>query len=584
MISKRALAPTSRRRDSSPASAEEPKKATAFAGAGPSVKQMTNRQRLRLAFVGLAFLTAMLVVAIRFADIAAEHTDDAVAPIQRLVDAKGGASRAEIRDRNGQTLATDLQLFELYLDGRALHFDADRAEAVADIQRLFPDIDANAIRRRIDRGDTALVRRPITPQEAQSAHLLGIPGLYSAPRLDRLYPAGAATAHLLGWTSIDGVGKAGLELGREVSLSAAEAKPLDMSIDLRVQLAVRDSLGRAMRRFGARAAAAAVMDVDSGEMAALVSLPDFDPHARPTRGGDGADDPALFPRAVAGRYELGSVFKIFTWALALDAEVATPAHVYPPRRAIEVGRHTIRDEQRFTQPLSFDDAFARSSNVVAASLALQAGAEAQRGLFERLGLMTPTGLEVVEARRVAPIYSAPWSNASTATASFGHGVAATPAHLASAVARIVNGGVEVRPTLLKAEEASVEPPRRVISARTSQEMRRLMRYAVTNGTGRAADAPGYRVGGKTGTAEKLRAGGGYDEERVLATFAAAFPMDAPRYVVVVMLDEPTDLSTGEPRRGAGVTAAPVVGEIIPRIGPLLGVRPRLSEITVAGGR
>ena len=332
--------------------------------------------------------------------------------------------------------------------------------------------------------------------------------------------------------------------------------------------------------------AAVVLDARTGEIRAMASLPDYDPIDRPAP--PGANTPQesspLFNHAAQGRYELGSTFKIFTWALALEQKPALYDAVFDPPQPLEVDEYTIRDSHPFYEKLSFKDAFAKSSNVIAAQLALDAGRPAQKKLFNALGLHEPTGVEMSEARKAAPVWNQYWSDSATAATAYGHGVAATPLHLAAAMAAVVNGGVRVRPTLLKwtpNDSAPEDSQIRAISPRTSHQMRELLRYAVTNGTGKAANAPGFQVGGKTGTANKPKPGGGYYDDKVIATFAATFPSSAPEYVVVVMLDEPVDMSTGKPRRGAGATAAPVVGEMIPKIAPLLGVPMRLGARVAA---
>ncbi|MBX2855500.1 MAG: penicillin-binding protein 2 [Rhodobacteraceae bacterium] len=541
-----------------------------------------KRARRRMALVALVFLASMAAVATRFADLATRDQGlTAAAPQSGGGNSQAARARASILDRNGLTLAADIRTYELYLDAAQLHFADEREEALHALSGLFPDFNPEAVRERTHRGKTVLIKRPISPAAAQAAHNLGIPGVYYVPRVDRVYPAGRDMAHLLGWTNLQNTGMAGLELGMEGRLSVEGAAALELSVDLRVQRAALESLNAGMARTGASAGAAVVLNARNGEIRAMASLPDYNPIDRPAPPAANAPQEAspLFNHAAQGRYELGSTFKMFTWALALEQTPSVKDKVFDPPKPLEVDKHVIRDSHPFYQKLSFQDAFAKSSNVIAAQLALDAGRPAQKKLFNALGLHEPTGVELGEARRAAPVWNEYWSDSATAATAFGHGVAATPLHLAAAMAAIVNGGVRVRPTLLKRDpqaDDSEELQIRAISPRTSHQMRDLLRYVVTNGTGKAADAPGFQVGGKTGTANKPKPGGGYYDDKVLATFAAAFPMGAPEYVVVVMLDEPVDMSTGKPRRGAGATAAPVVKDMIPKIAPLLGVPMQLE--------
>ncbi|MEO1291761.1 MAG: penicillin-binding protein 2 [Pseudomonadota bacterium] len=486
------------------------------------------------------------------------------------------AQRRRIVDRHGVTLATNLKTFELYFDADLQPHAEDRREAAAAIARRFPGLDQRQLAEKFLAGGTSLVTRPATPRQVQAARDLGLPGMYARERFDRIFPMGRETVHLLGKIGIDGDGLAGIEAALDETLSEESEHPLRLSLDLRAQRAVREELANGIAAFKAKAGSAIVLDAKTGEIAALVSLPDYDPTdpPKPPATWEEAEQSPLYSRAVAGRYELGSVFKVFTWALALEAEVALPHDTFPAPKPFRVAGHVIRDDHPIRQPVSFGEAFARSSNIVAASLALNAGRPAQFDMFEALGLHVETSVELAEARGKAPFWHEPWTRSTTAATAYGHAVAVTPLHLASAVASIINGGTRVSPTLLlRDEEAETSPPARVVSTETSAVLRDLMRMVVTDGTGRRAAVVGLDVGGKTGTAEKPAPSGGYYDDRVMASFVAAFPMEDPAYVVLVTLDEPVEETQSLPRRSAGLTAAPVTGAVIRRVAPLLGVVP-----------
>lgn len=537
-------------------------------------RAVTRTALRRLAVLSLAFAVAMGAVAYRFGELAAKHDPDfepdrrtVAAPRQKLKE------RVEIADRHGAPLAIGVRAYALSYEPPKSLFPDEAAEAAERLAAALPGLDEASLARRFALGRHTLVKRPATPDEVQTAHDLGLPGLYFTPRIERVTVGGRAFSHLLGSVNVDGRGVSGVEGALEHRLEARSAPgaPLRLTVDARAQRQTRAALAEAVAATGAQAGAAVILDADSGAVRALVSLPDFDPARAPVRGSSDGADNALFSRAVAGRYELGSTFKIFTWALALEAGAARPDESFGRPEPLPVGRFTVSDPYPIPGEVTFARGFAKSSNIVAAQLALRVGRERQQAFFRSLGLAEPTGVELVEAQGVKPLWSAHWGRTTTATAAYGHGIAATPLHLAAAVATVVNGGWRVRPTLLEPGPEALTRRPRALSADTSHALRGLMRLAVTDGTGRAADVPGLHVGGKTGTADKPDPSGGYYEDRVIAAFAAAYPIQDPRYVVVVMLDEAED---AEGRRGASRTAAPAAAAIIARTAPLLGVAPR----------
>ena len=542
----------------------------------PPKEAVKGPQSWRLAFLAAVFIGGMVLAVAELGKKASVYRPPPIAAEPIRPDDRNKRERARIVDRNGQALAESVRTYALYLDLSLLDPD-DHPEAAETIAAAFDDLSTEALRRKFRAGGTPRIKMPLTPIEAQRAHDLGIPGLYLRERSDRVYFAGNATSHLLGWTRRNDIGansgEAGVEGGLNKNLTEAANQPVSLSIDLRMQLAVREILAAGVKRTAAKGGSAVVLDPDTGEVLAMTSLPDFDPHDRKiiARGG-GADSP-VFHRAVSGRYELGSVMKIVTWALALETGAGAMFDVYPPPKPFKVSGRTIRDDHKMGR-LSFSMAFAKSSNIIAAQLALKSGRPAQHKLFEELGLHAAPSIALAEARKSAPIWTSPWRDAATASTAYGHGVALSPLQMGEIAATIIGDGKRVRATILRVDEKTVTTePKQVIKPETSRKMRDLMRLAVTDGTGKNVDVPGLEVGGKTGTAVKPDQKGGYYRQRVISTFVAGFPMSRPKAVVVVMLDEPSVTVKGKARRSAFYTAAPVAREIIERIAPLLGVSP-----------
>ena len=545
--------------------------------AAPAETRSGRSGARRLGLLGLVFLASMAAVGLRMADLAMKK-QAAVSETETAQEksAPPPSRRLEIVDRNGLPLALTVPTYELYLDTSLLRSDADRDYAVERLAAEFEDLDEAGLREKIAKGGTRLLRRPMGPRDAQAAHDLGIPAVYTRERFDRVYPAGRRLAHVLGYVNIDGDGAAGLEAALDTRLKGGGGpgdEPVRLSVDLRVQNTLHESLSRAMKAFEAKAAAGLVMSARTGEILAMVSLPDFDPSERPDQDEIALkDDSRFFHRAAQGLYELGSTFKIFTWALAFETGIAEPDDVLPAPKSFTVSGRKIHDLHPIRKPVTVAEGFAKSSNIVAAQLALEAGAPAQRRMFKSLGLTSPVDVEVVEARAGAPRWDEHWTDATTAATAYGHGVSVTPLHLATAVATVVNRGRRVRPTLL-ALDAPPPDGGVVLSPRSSQLMLRLMRKVVADGSG-GADVPGLGVAGKTGTGNKpdLK-NGGYLQDKVVASFVAAFPSHDPQYVVLITLDEAEDRSGATPVRLASRTAAPVAGEVIARIAPILGVAP-----------
>ena len=540
-----------------------------------------QRAESRLIVLALMFFVAFTVIGARMGLLAASRPVEvqAAAPAD---DAISGF-RADITDRAGRLLATNVATNALYAQPPLM---VDPVRAAAGLAAIFPDEDAETLLRRFSEPGRRFIwlRRQLSPEQVQAVHDIGEPGLLFGPREMRLYPNGTLAAHVLGGArfgregvrAAEVIGTAGIERALDDALRAEGAGPLRLSLDLSVQAATEEVLATGMTLLNARGATAVVMDIHSGEIVALASLPTFDPNDRPAPpvSGDPADSP-LFNRAVQGLYELGSTFKVFAVAQALELGLVTPATMIDTTSPMTWGRFRISDFHNLGPQLSVTDVIVESSNVGTARIAAEIGAARQRDFLGRLGLLAPTALELVEAPGAKPLLPANWSEISTMTIAYGHGLSTSPLHLAAAYASVLNGGTLVRPTLV-AGAGNPAPGPRVVSEATSATLRGMLRQVVTRGTASFAEVPGSAVGGKTGTADKARPTGGYYDDRVIATFAGIFPSDAPRYVVVVTLDEPVETSGSVPRRTAGWTAVPVAAEVIGRIGPLLGVRPQIA--------
>jgi cell division protein FtsI (penicillin-binding protein 3) len=395
-------------------------------------------------------------------------------------------------------------------------------------------------------------------------------------------------AHVLGGASFgregvhsaEVIGTAGVEKYFDDFLRdpANGGAPLELSIDLSVQAATREVLYGGMRLMNAKGATAVLMEASSGEIVSMVSLPDFDPNKRPQvlTEGDASDSP-LFNRAVQGVYELGSTFKIFATAQALETKLVNPSTMVDTSGPLKWGKFKIRDFHNYGPKLSVTDVIVESSNIGTARLAMQIGAPRQQEFLRTLGFMDATPVELTEAAGAKPLLPPKWSELSAMTISYGHGLSASPLHLATAYASLLNGGTRVKPTLLKNAKQSVGP--RVVSEQTSKQSRDMLRQVVKRGTASFGEVEGYAVGGKTGSADKPKPRGGYYDDKVIATFASVFPADKPKYVLIVTLDEPSIYTLGETRRTAGWTAVPVAAELITRVAPLLGLRPEQESET-----
>lgn len=553
-------------------------------------EEMRDKARLRaegrLLMLGVLFLSAVLVIGGRMAVIAATEVE---APRAAMISEPIIGHRAEIVDRNGRVLAMNIDTHAVYAQPPQM---IDPARVARELAQIFPELSEERLLRDFT-GERRFVwvRRQVSPEQMQAVHDIGDPGLLFGPREMRLYPNGALAAHILGGASYgregvnsaEVIGVAGVERFFEDALRNPDrTAPLVLSIDLTVQAAMEEVLQGGMGLMNAKGASAIIMDVHTGEIMAMASLPDFDPNNRPRvpTAGDQADSP-LFNRALQGVYELGSVFKIFPVAQALELGLVDPYTQIDTRGPMTWGRFRIRDFRNYGPSLSVEDVFIKSSNIGTARIALQIGIARQRDFLERLGFLAPTGIEMIEAPTGAPLVPRNWSELSLLTISYGHGLSSSPLHLAQGYAAMANGGTRVDATLLRRDEPQMGE--RIISEAVSRRINQMMRDVVTRGTASLGEVRGYEVGGKTGTADKPRtAGGGYYRDKVIATFAGVFPASDPQYVFVVTLDEPVETSGTEPRRTAGWTAVPVAAEMVRRTAPLLGLRPQVEVARLDG--
>ena len=541
-----------------------------------------NRAEGRLLFMGLAFFAAFTVIGARMALLAGTEPME---PRSAGPGAEILTQRADITDRNGRVLATNLSTNALYAQPRDM---VDPKGSALKLAEIFPDLSAEDLERRFTDGRSFLwVRKVLSPEQQQAVHDIGDPGLLFGPRDMRLYPNGALAAHILGGASFGAegvasaevIGTAGIEKALDARLRdpAQVATPLVLSIDLTVQAAVEEVLDIGMKMMNAKGAAAVLMDVHTGEVLALASLPDFDPNERPQPilKGDPGDSP-LFNRAVQGVYELGSTFKIFAAAQAMELGIVNPETMVDANAPMIWGKFRINEFEghNYGPLLSVSDVIAKSSNVGTAHIALLIGGLRQQAFLKSLGMFDATPLELIEAPGAKPIIPKKWPDIVTITASYGHGVAASPMHLAAAYSSIANGGTLVKPTLLHQDQRQEGP--RVVSERVGLQAVAMLRRVVTEGTASYGDVPGYAVAGKTGTADKPKPTGGYYKDKVVNTFASVFPADNPQYALILTLDEPVETSGPRPRRAAGYTAVPVAAEVIRRVAPLLGLRPEIE--------
>lgn len=529
-----------------------------------ATKHAIETGRMRLVVTAGLVAVAFTMIGVRLIDLMVLG-DGPTAIARAREPGRSPMARADIVDRNGVIIATNLPTVNLFADAAAI---PDAKIAATKLAATLPDLKYDELMKRLTSGQRFVyLRRNLTPDEQLAVNRLGIPGVSFENSESRAYLQSSLFAHITGNTDPDNHGVAGVEKTFDEAL-ITKSEPLTLSLDVRVQHAVHESLAHAVSRFHAVGASAVVMDVNTGELLAMVSLPDYDPKAM----GDASID-SRFNRSTLGLYEMGSTFKLFTTAMALESGAAKIDSEFDASEPIKIGRFTISDYHGLKRTLSVAEIMVHSSNIGAAKMALEAGTETQKEYMRKFGLLTPLHLELPEVG--TPQFPATWREINTITIAYGHGISVTPVHVAAGVSSLVNGGILYPPTLIRQNPGDRPEGKRVISRPTSDAMRALMRMVVDapGGTGRQADVPGYLVGGKTGSADKVSAHGGYLKSSNRTIFVSAFPIDAPRYVVFVLLDEPKGIKETYNFATAGWNAVPTVGDIVAKIGPMLGVFP-----------
>jgi cell division protein FtsI (penicillin-binding protein 3) len=549
---------------------------TLSAGFAPSrIRLIDIRRRqlltaqLRLLLLGGGFALVALAALLRVAWLGVVQP----APTEHSMAQALLPPRGEITDRNGTPLARAFPAYALWFNPDALGDGGTPLvkplpEVVAELKAIFPDLNVTEAARILKAGKPTYLRRRVLPEEVNRVNAIGELALETPAETDRHYPQGKLGAHVLGYVAADGHGRVGMEafLDKRLLDPAQRGKPAALSVDLRVQGALEDELASGMRMVNAIGGAGVVLDVDSGEVLALASLPAFDPNKIDAEGQGN-----MFNRVTNQVYELGSTFKPLTVAAAIDAGTVTDLSRRYPATPYRISGYTIKDLKPKGSSLNVPEMLIYSSNVVTAHIVEGLGTKRLKQTMVDLGMSERPYVEL--PARGFPIWpGGNWPLLRGVTVGYGHGIAVTPLHLASAYAAMVNGGTWRPATLLKVKPGHEPRGRQVFKASTSARMNQLLRMIVVYGTGRSAEAPGFRVGGKTGSAEKPGAGG-YQRTTLVSTFAAAFPMDKPRFVVIIMLDEPKGTAASSYQRTAAWNAAPIVGRLVPRIGPMLGVLP-----------
>ena len=541
---------------------------------GRNVDRSTKaRARVGLAIIAFAAIYAVIGGRLAMFAVGADSHSARQAAARDAI----ATARPDIVDRNGEVLATDVKAPSLFGEPRRI---IDKDEAIELLTATLPDLETVEVRDRLSsRKGFVWLKREISAHQQQDIHRLGIPGIGFLRENKRVYPTGNEVAHVIGLVNIDNQGIAGMEkwldnngladLHRAGLATDRLQRPVDLSVDLRVQHALRGELLKAKEKFHAKAASGLVSNVRTGEIVAMVSVPDFDPNSPKE-----AHDPDRINRLTTGVFEMGSTFKAFTLAMALDTGKYDLTSMWDARGPLHYGKFVIHDDEPKGRFLSMKEVFTFSSNVGAARIALSQGVEAHKAFLRKMGQLERLRTELPES--ASPLVPKHWAELNTVTIAFGHGIAVAPLQAVMGIDALVNGGYLIPPTFMKrTEQQAMEIAKRVIRPETSDKMRFLMRLNAVVGTARKADVPGYYIGGKTGTAEKV-INGRYAKKRVLTAFTAILPADAPKYQLLIMLDEPQPLKETYGFITSGWNAVPTGGNVIARIAPLLGVEPRFD--------
>jgi cell division protein FtsI (penicillin-binding protein 3) len=538
------------------------------------VRTRLDKSGGRIRFLMLGLFVAYAGIGAKLVLLGLSH--DPPLTLKVAADQAASGARPDLLDRNGEILATDVKTMSVFAEPRRI---IDKDEAVELITAVLPDIDAKELRERLgSRKGFVWVKRQVTAKEQAEIFHLGLPGVGFFPENKRFYPNGPIGAHVIGFVDKDNIGIAGMEKYLDnqsltdphvagFSVDPASLKPVQLSLDLKVTHALRDELSAGLTRFRAKAAAGAVIDVNTGEIIALTSLPDFDPNDPP----DMTKDPTRINRINVGVYEMGSTFKAISIAMALDSGKVTLASRVDARDSLRYGRFTIHDFHATHRVLTVPEVFTHSSNIGTARMALMVGVPGHQAFLRKMGQLDRLRTELPESAK--PLVPEHWSELNTMTIAFGQGLNVAPIQALMAVAALVNGGNLMVPTFLKREEAAaIAVSHRVVTEQTSESMRYLMRSNATHGSAGFANIPGYYVGGKTGTADKIFHGH-YSNDQVFTTFMAIVPADKPKYLFMVLYDEPQSLPEDGGYHTAAYNAGRVAGRLIERVEPLVGAAP-----------
>lgn len=539
-----------------------------------TLRAATDRSRSRLVFVLFIFTLLYGSVVVRLIDLSLRNNKAGNSVVAAVGKADLKIKRGNLLDRNGMILATNLRLASIYANPNDI-INID--DAVAKITSLFKGVNKADLRKKLASNKQFIwIKRWVHPKELHDLNNLGIPGVYHRFEEKRTYPYKNLLSHVLGFVSIENKGLSGVEQNYNDMLSFPDSEnksnELQLSVDVRVQEILTSELKNIYNKHSAKAATGIIMNVDNGEIIAMASFPDFDPNV-PSK----VDISNTFNYATKGLFEMGSTFKTFAVASALDSKKIKMGDEFDARKPIKISRFTINDYHAKNEIMSIEDVMVHSSNIGTARIVEAMGAETEKKYFRKFNLLDELSFEVPETAK--PSSPDRWGRLSAITIGYGHGISVTPLHVVSAMASIVNGGYKISPTLIKGKKPKKE---RVISRETSKIMNQLLRLVVRDGTGKNANVKGYMVGGKTGTAEKAGKKS-YSKKLRVSSFAGAFPMNDPKYSIVVVIDEPKGIKSTWGYATAGWTAAPVVGNVIRRIGPMLGVKP-VNEEEIESGK
>jgi cell division protein FtsI (penicillin-binding protein 3) len=534
-----------------------------------------DKGRSRIRVIALCFVCLFATINVRLVYLGLKPDPQSIR--RAAADALSGA-RPDILDRNGEVLATDVKVMSVFAEPRRI---IDKDEATELLTAVLPEVNARELRDRLaSRKGFVWVKRGITPKQQQEVYHLGLPGVGFLPENKRVYPNGPIGAHVLGFANLDNVGIAGIEKyidgqgladlhNAGFNLTPEGLKPIQLSLDLRLTYGLRDEIAKGIEKYRAKAGAGAILDVNTGEVVALASLPDFDLN-NPVD----PRDLKYINRLAVGVYEMGSTFKAISIAMALELNKVTLRSSVDARQSLRFGRFTIHDFHATHRILTVPEVFTHSSNIGTARMALMVGVEGHKAFLKRMGQLDRLRTELPE--NAEPLIPKRWSELNTMTIAFGQGLNVAPLQALMAVGALVNGGMMMKPTFLKrSEEEAQKDAVRVVRPEVSETMRYLLRLNAEIGSAKLANIPGYYIGGKTGTADKI-IHGHYSKDKVFTTFMAIAPADKPKYLMLVLFDEPQALPQDGGYHTAAYNAGAVTGRVIERLGPLFGLPPRFD--------